>query len=126
MQNICLVTIVAYMYFIPILIIYHNIVLFRYIDFEFEFPSTKFEYNAKKTRLKYNTNCSYYMNMNKTKTHNFGTIFELQIIENISEKTEMDNVKLPTIYFEVNSVDFWDRHRIEGYGALNPFRWKYK
>ena len=25
---------------------------------------------------------------------------------------------MPTIYFQVNSLDYWERHRVEGYGML--------
>ena len=60
------------------------------------------------------------MNMNNKKTHNFASIFELEMNENISEKKNLNQEdELPTIYFEVNSVDYWNRHRIEGYGSYN-------
>ena len=89
------------------------------IDFQFEFPSTNIKYNQKDTELKYKTNCSYYMKTNNTKTHNFGNIFELQITENISKRNYESYDKSPKIYFEVNSMDNWNRHRIEGYGIFN-------
>lgn len=90
------------------------------VDFEFEFPSTKIQYDPNKTQLKYTTNCSYYMKTNNIKTHNFGNVFELQITQNISKSSYLnENNKLSTIYFEVNSVDNWNRHRIEGYGTFN-------
>ena len=37
-------------------------------------------------------------------------------------------LKPPVIYFQVNSLDYWDRHRCEGYGQLtlptNPGSYK--
>eukprot|EP00483_Globobulimina_turgida_P007610 UN07625 len=69
-----------------------------------------------KSNLKYSTNCSYYMKLKNQKIYNFSSIFELEIIETLSQKNDFIS---PTIYFEVNSVDYWNRHRIEGYGSVN-------
>ena len=59
------------------------------------------------------------MTLHKIKTYNFASIFELEILEDISSNHPTDRDVCPTIYFEVNSVDYWNRHRIEGYGLLH-------
>ena len=41
--------------------------------------------------------------------------FEILILELVLEQ--------PTLFFEVSSIDSWDRHRIEGYGYWK-FPWK--
>jgi len=92
---------------------------YLYIDFEFVFPATKYSTAAQakqeESNLKYSTHCNYYMKLGgNTKTYNFASIFELEMIENLSEKCDVS----PVIYFEANSVDYWNRHRIEGYGML--------
>eukprot|EP01084_Bolivina_argentea_P107965 192977_1 len=93
---------------------------YLYVNFEFDFPSSKYtivDYGEQKSNLKYSTACSYYMKLNNQKIYNFSSVFELEILESLSEKKIFD--VSPKIYFEVNSVDYWNRHRIEGYGSVN-------
>ena len=64
------------------------------------------------TQFSYATVVEY--QMQKVYQSNFSFPFDLQFIQTHSEESSAR----PHLLFQVNSWDSWNRHRIEGYGAL--------
>jgi hypothetical protein len=52
------------------------------------------------------------LKMPKENVHYFGFPIELEL------ETEKKNEEYPKLYFQINSYDYWDRRRVEGYCYL--------
>ncbi|XP_066925017.1 tectonic-like complex member MKS1 [Clytia hemisphaerica] len=62
------------------------------------------------------TGVTHRCSMNKNKMANFSYPFQFQLQYTWPEENPCEFIKWPTLFFEVYSLDSWQRHRIEGYG----------
>ena len=104
----------------------------RYVDFEWEFNESYTITDESATQIRsYTTHCVSCMNADggvpswtqtigsilgvpfDNQVYNFAFPFEYEI-----QTTDTCLFKPPTVFLQVNSLDYWDRHRCEGYAML--------